>query len=214
MVKQERALRTRRALVRAAAEVFAEEGFAPASLTAISRRAGVSNGALHFHFPNKKALARAVEEEALETVRGITGRMPDEEGSALQMLVDVTHGLASRLAEDVVLRAGFGLGRDPSRGRNAGSELRLEWWKWVEECLRRAERQGLLAGGVSAEGAARAIVATLVGFEVLEAGGDGKGWLSERSVSGFWELMLPRLAERHALASVTSTPTRRDHAGA
>ena len=77
MVKQERALRTRRALVRAAAEVFAGEGFAPASLTAISRRAGVSNGALHFHFPNKKALARAVEEEALETVRGITGRMSD-----------------------------------------------------------------------------------------------------------------------------------------
>ncbi|GAA0918106.1 hypothetical protein GCM10009549_35450 [Streptomyces thermoalcalitolerans] len=38
MVKQERALRARRSLVRAAAEVFAEKGFAPASLTAVSTR--------------------------------------------------------------------------------------------------------------------------------------------------------------------------------
>ena len=61
MVKQERAARTRQALIQAAAEVFAEEGFVTASLSTISRRAGVSNGALHFHFANKGMLADAVE---------------------------------------------------------------------------------------------------------------------------------------------------------
>ncbi len=69
MVKQERALRTRRALIHAGAQAFADEGFTAASLTAISRAAGVSNGALHFHFENKMALARAVEEEALAALR-------------------------------------------------------------------------------------------------------------------------------------------------
>ena len=55
MVKQERALRTREALIESAAEVFDREGFSVASLTAISSRAGVSNGALHFHFASKAA---------------------------------------------------------------------------------------------------------------------------------------------------------------
>ncbi|MFD1276975.1 hypothetical protein ACFQ51_49860 [Streptomyces kaempferi] len=40
MVKQVRAARTRQALVRAAAEVFADDGYALASLPAISRGPG------------------------------------------------------------------------------------------------------------------------------------------------------------------------------
>lgn len=81
MVKQERAARTRRTLIRAAAEVFAREGFAPASLTTISRQAGVSNGALHFHFTSKNALAQAVEEEAGEAMRLLIRDVPDRGGA-------------------------------------------------------------------------------------------------------------------------------------
>ncbi|MFD7349969.1 TetR family transcriptional regulator, partial [Streptomyces sp. NPDC059876] len=76
MVKQDRAARTRQSLIRAGAEVYAREGFAPASLSVISRRAGVGNGALHFHFhfhfASKRALARAVGDEAARTVRRST----------------------------------------------------------------------------------------------------------------------------------------------
>ncbi|MFI7354039.1 TetR family transcriptional regulator [Streptomyces avidinii] len=72
MVKQERAARTREALVRAAAEVFAEEGFATASIASISRRARVSAGGLHFHFASKNALAHAVEDRAERALRQIT----------------------------------------------------------------------------------------------------------------------------------------------
>lgn len=72
MVKQERAARTREVLVRAAAEVFVEEGFATASIGAISKRAGVSAGGLHFHFGSKTALAEAVVDRAAASVRVIT----------------------------------------------------------------------------------------------------------------------------------------------
>ncbi|MFH8476431.1 TetR family transcriptional regulator [Streptomyces sp. NPDC018000] len=72
----------------AAAEMFAREAFAPASLTAISRRAGVSNGALHFHFENKKVLARAVEEEAIRTVRGIARKALGGQDGGLRVLVE------------------------------------------------------------------------------------------------------------------------------
>ncbi|MFF2132901.1 TetR family transcriptional regulator [Streptomyces olivochromogenes] len=74
VVRQVRAVRTRRALVRAAAEVFAEDGYALASLPVISRRAGVSTGALHFHFPSKDLLAREVEAVATVSVQRLVVR--------------------------------------------------------------------------------------------------------------------------------------------
>ncbi|WP_326573106.1 TetR/AcrR family transcriptional regulator [Streptomyces sp. NBC_00487] len=195
MVKQERAARTRGALIRAGAEVFAQEGFAPASLSAISRRAGVSNGALHFHFASKKALAQAVEAEALEGMRQVVRDALRQDGGPLRVLVEATYGLMGRIADDVVVRAGFELGGGPRR--REGSSLRGEWQRWVEETLLRAERDGWLAEGVSADDAATAVVAATVGFEVLA--GTDRAWLSERKVTGLWGLLLPRLTAPHAL---------------
>ncbi|MGW1223275.1 TetR family transcriptional regulator, partial [Streptomyces californicus] len=48
MTKQERAARTRQALIRSAAAVFEQHGYAQARLAQISSGAGVSTGALHF----------------------------------------------------------------------------------------------------------------------------------------------------------------------
>ncbi|WP_420834079.1 TetR family transcriptional regulator [Streptomyces antarcticus] len=90
MAKQERAARTRESLVRAAAEVFAEQGFVTASIAVISRRAGVSAGGLHFHFESKTALAQAVEGRAAEALRQITAgrqaftRMPGMPGTPVE----------------------------------------------------------------------------------------------------------------------------------
>ncbi|MFI0982637.1 ScbR family autoregulator-binding transcription factor [Streptomyces sp. NPDC021093] len=190
MVRQERAVRTRNSLIRAAAEVFAEEGYVPASLTTISQRAGVSNGALHFHFENKQTLALAVEEEAARALGGITEGATGAEGGVFQELVGATHALMDRLSQDVVVRAGFELGGDRTRG--AGS-CRRDWQRWVEEALSRAEREGSLAEGVSPDDAACAIVAVTAGFEVL--GARDPGWYTEQRIAGFWELLLPRLAQ-------------------
>ena len=49
----------RRALIAAAREVFAESGFA-APLSSIARRAGVGQGSLYRHFPDRLSLAVAV----------------------------------------------------------------------------------------------------------------------------------------------------------
>ncbi|MGR8006928.1 ScbR family autoregulator-binding transcription factor [Streptomyces hypolithicus] len=204
MVKQERAARTRESLIRAAAEAFAQEGFAVASLATISRRAGVSNGALHFHFENKKALAQAVEDEAAQAMRRVTRVATQGESSALQTLVDVTHHLMGALAGDIVVRAGFELGGDQSRGN--GATLRQEWQRWIEETLRWAEREGSLADGVSAQRATQTIVAATVGFVVL--GCEDAKWLSERNITGFWELMLPLLTARQVMPAGSGAPAR------
>ncbi|NMI54501.1 helix-turn-helix transcriptional regulator [Streptomyces sp. RLA2-12] len=144
MVRQVRAVRTRRALVRAAAEVFAEDGYALASLPVISRRAGVSTGALHFHFPSKDLLAREVEAAATVSVQRLVVR-EGAGGGGLQLLVDVSRDLVAALAVDPVLRAGFELGGDPSRKSAEGPG---RWWcEWVHALLREAQGAGELARG-------------------------------------------------------------------
>ncbi|MFJ9034778.1 hypothetical protein ACIRQP_41455, partial [Streptomyces sp. NPDC102274] len=75
---------------------------------------------------------------------------------------------------------------------DAGADLRGQWQGWVEGMLERAEREGLLAGGMSCERVAPTIVAATVGFEVL--GSRDPEWLSGQRMARFWELMLPRLA--------------------
>ena len=47
---------TREALLAAAREEFVEHGFAAAATEAVVRRAGVTRGALYYHFPDKAAL--------------------------------------------------------------------------------------------------------------------------------------------------------------
>ncbi|MBT2479897.1 ScbR family autoregulator-binding transcription factor [Streptomyces sp. ISL-94] len=200
MVKQERGARTREALVRAAAEVFAEQGFVTASIAVISRRAGVSAGGLHFHFGSKTALAQAVEDRAAQAVREITVGVAGSAagsaagagagGSALQVLVDATHALMALLARDVVVRAGFGLCADASW--SGGVDLRGQWRLWVGEVVAAAAREGSLAEGLSPQDAARGVVAATVGLEVM--GAYEREWVAPHTLTRFWTLMLPRLA--------------------
>lgn len=204
MVQQERAARTKESLMRAAAETFAEDGFVPATLSNISRRAGVSNGALHFHFENKHALARAVQSAAVDTVRRITRDTDAGPGSPLQRLVDGTYALMNCLEKDVVVRAGFELlGTAPRRG--AAVDLRAEWQRWITAVLRAAKDVGELADEVSFSDASTAVIAATVGFETL--GAKDPTWVSRATLRQYWTLMLPRLAAPDRLAELMPNGT-------
>ncbi|MFD3722337.1 TetR family transcriptional regulator [Streptomyces sp. NPDC058674] len=284
MVKQERAARTRESLVRAAAEVFAEQGFTTASIAAISRRAGVSAGGLHFHFESKTALADAVEDRAVQALRRITAGRPGSayaaqgaqgahraegadaasasdavaasdvpapvvpvdapretgaadgagargavdgagaagatgvpgglgvpdgadgsagvgglvEVNALQVLVDSSHALMALLAGDVVVRAGYGLCADASR--RSGVDLHRQWSLWVEEVMGAAAREGVLVEGVLPQDAARVVVASTVGLEVL--GARERDWIAPHTLTRLWMLILPRLAAAGVLGAL------------
>ena len=54
-------------IVAAATRVLALKGYARTSLLDIAREAGMSKGALHYHFPSKEALVSKVLESALQT---------------------------------------------------------------------------------------------------------------------------------------------------
>ncbi|MFF7974225.1 ScbR family autoregulator-binding transcription factor [Streptomyces sp. NPDC007905] len=190
MVKQVRAARTRQALIRAAAEAFAHDGYARASLPAISKRAGVSAGALHFHFPSKDALAGEIESAAARTVEEMTERCRSTDGSALGVLVAGIRQLVVAFAADPVMRAGFTLGGDP--GRDGGATVLESWHGWVRDVVVQAQQAGELTEGLSPDCVAGAVVAATVGFEVL--GSRERDWLSKERMVEFWTCLLPRLA--------------------
>ncbi|MEU3091201.1 ScbR family autoregulator-binding transcription factor [Streptomyces massasporeus] len=190
MTKQDRAVRTRLALIRSAAERFEARGYVRASLAEISAGAGVSSGALHFHFANKAAVAEAVEHAAEQSLRGAAARHRDSDGSSLQRLVDVTHHVARLLCADVVVRAGLRLNAEQAAGRVR--DLRREWRECVQGLLAEAERGGELAAGVTPQRTSAVVLAATTGIEVLAREDDG--WLARPSLTDLWQLLLPCLA--------------------
>ncbi|MEW2068133.1 ScbR family autoregulator-binding transcription factor [Streptomyces sp. NPDC007346] len=195
MTKQVRAARTRQALIRSAAIVFEQHGYGQARLALISSGAGVSTGALHFHFENKAAVGQAVVAEASHALREVSGSIRRRTDTALQALVDTSHALVDLLGRDPVTRAGFRLSYDGDRGGEPG--LPEQWRGCVGELLDEAAAGGTLAEGVSRTDATAATVAATTGFEVL--GRYDPKWLSTRTLTGFWLLLLPRLADPETL---------------
>ncbi|WP_347879795.1 helix-turn-helix domain-containing protein [Streptomyces sp. Tu 2975] len=68
MARQERAVRTRRAILVAAAEVFDEVGYEAATISEILKRSGLTKGALYFHFASKEELAQGVLAEQVHAL--------------------------------------------------------------------------------------------------------------------------------------------------
>ena len=76
MSRAEQAAGTRSALIRTARKLFAEQGYAGVGTEEIVARAGVTRGALYYHFDDKKDLFRAVHEELeIDLVASIGARI-------------------------------------------------------------------------------------------------------------------------------------------
>jgi AcrR family transcriptional regulator len=95
------AARNRSALLEAAHAVFAESGTA-APLSSIARRAGVGQGSLYRHFPDRVSLVAAVVEEnvdELEAASAAGADLPDLLGLVTRHAIESV-GVVDLLAED------------------------------------------------------------------------------------------------------------------
>lgn len=78
---QTRSRETQTALLDAARALFVELGYAESSTPMIVQRAGTTRGALYHHYPDKKAIFRAVlEREAERAAEAIAASEADPEG--------------------------------------------------------------------------------------------------------------------------------------
>lgn len=78
---------TRRALVAAAVEIFGEHGY-DAPLSAVAKRAGVGQGSLYRHFPDRADLALAVFDHDVTALEALLERPDVGLGQALELITD------------------------------------------------------------------------------------------------------------------------------
>lgn len=150
MARQERAERTRRAVLQAAAGEFARHGFTGTSLIRISRAAGVTMGALTFHFATKSELAQGVEDWGIRLTRGALP--PGGRVAGVEDVTGFARTLVRLLEREVAVRAAARLAWDWS---GAGAN----WYETWLELLH--DRLGHVDGALAALGPPQR-VATLV----------------------------------------------------
>jgi AcrR family transcriptional regulator len=160
--QQERRAQTRRRLLVAAAELFADRGIEAASVDAIAEHAGRTSGAVYDHFGGKEGLLFALFEEWVDDVAGVV----------MAELI-----AASSLEERC--RALWRNVSDPPTGEGRWMALEHELWLYSirhEEARRHlAERyrtawegaEAAVAGDGTASGAGLVVVALLLGLEML-----------------------------------------------
>ncbi|MFJ8888496.1 ScbR family autoregulator-binding transcription factor [Streptomyces sp. NPDC102402] len=201
MVKQDRALRTRQAILSAAAEVFEERGYQMATISKILTTAGVTKGALYFHFPSKEHLAQGVlhEQDQLLPVPSRSYK--------IQELVDTVMLHAYRLQTEPMVRAGVRLSLDQQAHGLDRSGPFAHWTEVVGVLLDEAlARRELLPHVVSSE-AASVLVGAFAGVQAMsQAVSDYKDLLAR--VSSLLAYVLPSVAVPSVLAAVDLTQDR------
>ncbi|MEU0743913.1 ScbR family autoregulator-binding transcription factor [Streptomyces sp. NPDC006134] len=194
-LQQDRAIRTRQSIIRGAAEVFDEYGFNGASISRIMKRAGVSQGAMYFHFKSKEELARAVMNAQPDTV------VPRLDSHGLQRIVDMTFVWARQIQRDVLLRAGVRLTNEQEGTSVRDASPYQEWVKILEITLRQAQQEGEVVESVDVRRLSEFLVSACTGMQMYANAASGRQDLPER-VAAMWQILLPGIATEQIAGSI------------
>lgn len=123
----------RAALVAAARAVFAEQGFG-APLSAVARLAGVGQGSLYRHFPDRISLAVAVFDDNVAALEGLASQPS-------ATLADLFHSVAEQALGSTALIDMLSSGQDDERTR----DLAVRVTAVARTLMEREQRQGRVA---------------------------------------------------------------------
>ncbi|MFD4377307.1 ScbR family autoregulator-binding transcription factor [Streptomyces sp. NPDC058486] len=200
MAQQERAIRTRRIILEAAAAIFDERGYKATTIAEVLERAEVTKGALYFHFPSKGDLARGVLEGAVTT----DGVRPQE--VKLQEIVDILLLLSYRLPREPMLSAALRMAVDLHSRREFGTAW-PDWIALLTATLQDARGRGELLPHVVEADIARMLVSTWTGVQVVTEGLPDRHDLADE-ITGLLRLLLPAVARPDVLSALEVSPDR------
>lgn len=195
MAAQQRAIRTRRAILQAAATVFDEQGYDAANIAEILARAGVTKGAMYFHFASKEALAETV---MLEHSRALPDPPPD---APLQAVIDLTRYVGHQLRKNPMMRAGIRLATEQGTFRSHGAPVHLGWIEILDGHLQHARKEGQLLETVETRTTAEFIVGAFTGLQMLSQELSEHGDL-QRRITTLWNYVLPQIATPDTIAQL------------
>ncbi|MFG3056323.1 ScbR family autoregulator-binding transcription factor [Kitasatospora sp. NPDC048239] len=195
VVRQERAMRTRRVILEAAASVFDEFGYEGATIGEVVARAGVTRGAVYFHFASKRELAQGVVEEQF-----VQNAIP-ERACKLQEFVDTGMVVAHLMPRDPLLSAGARLSLGQDDFGDLGGGAIPGWIARLQELLEQAGERGELLPHVVPADAAWLVTAAWTGVQIQSQKLSGRADL-ERRISGLYQMLMPSVAVPGVLGSL------------
>ncbi|MFV8244014.1 TetR family transcriptional regulator [Mycolicibacterium peregrinum] len=118
---QDRAVRTREAIIAVAARHFDTDGYGHTSINTISATGKFAKGAMYYHFPSKEAIAEHLISDwnhtLDETISEALAASPSS--TAAEKLTAIFTSLAHQVAENTNLRAGMKLTLEPTINNGA-----------------------------------------------------------------------------------------------
>ena len=171
--KQE-AEQTRLALIQAGLDVFSRQGYESARLETIAEAAGVSRGAVYWHFGGKAGLYTAVIEELTRGGNAVAAKAVSEGGSFGEICERVFVEMLEYLANDSQARAIARLKQtktdhiaELAEAERLQSAQGKALFERLVEFMDIGRQQGALRAEVSPQDAARAFLALQNGIIVL-----------------------------------------------
>lgn len=205
MVTQPRALVTRDAILRGAAEVFGARGYGLASIADIAAAAGLTKGALYFHFASKDELAFAVIAEQHRRTLAASAAILAEGRPALETLILLCRSLAHQLLEDPVVQAGIRLTTDVATAEQPVAEPYEDWFAAIEDLIRRAIAEGDVAESVDPAMFAHFASPAFTGVQLVSATLTGRADLLQRARE-MWVVLLPGIVAEGRLSALRGLP--------
>ena len=201
MAKQDRAIRTRQNILRAAAKIFEEYGYEATTISEILAEAGVTKGALYFHFQSKEQLAQGVLNEQ------DTGFVVPARACKVQEIVDAAMLHAYRLQTDPMVRASVRLAMDQRATSLDRAAPFLNWCELAQDLLAQAQTQGELLSHISTKESANVFVGAFGGVQSMSQALNDYADLLDR-VSDLMRHLLPSVAQPSVIASLHMSASR------
>ncbi|OZD60542.1 ScbR family autoregulator-binding transcription factor [Rhodococcus sp. 06-1460-1B] len=198
---QERAESTRQAVLVGAASSFDKFGYGTASLSTIIANAGVSKGAMYFHFSSKEDLAQAVIEAQMALATAATVTIIESTPKAIDALILITKELARQLQTDPIARGGMRLTLESTTAQNPNAQSFDDWIGMIAKLTERARTESDIVDDVDTDALARMIVASFTGVQTVSEMLTGRADLQLR-MTEMWHLLLPSIAPRRRLARI------------
>ena len=198
MVRQARSEATRKRIINAAVDLFAEVGYQATGLGDIIERAEMTKGALYYHFDSKEALATAIIEEGANTALTAFRSISEPSSPALENMIHGVFVVADLMTTDKMVRTGSQLLRAFGEF-NAATALTLghQLSEMVAQA-RQAIAEGDLRDGLNPDAVGELIVGAVLGAEFISNAASSGADLIER-IARTWALLLPAIASDESL---------------
>ncbi|MGW7823401.1 ScbR family autoregulator-binding transcription factor [Streptomyces puniciscabiei] len=163
--RQDRAVRTKAIVLKAAAELFAAHGFRETSVKDVAEAVEMTKGAVYFHYPNKEALAVAVVEEHYAQWPRLLEEVQAEQLPPLETAIAMLDRAALAFRDNVMVQAGARLQIERLQIDAELPTPYVDWTNLLHSLLIQAQEQGQLRPDADPAAAARALVAGFFGMQ-------------------------------------------------